>query len=98
MNFLPSALLLHSHEQVSLLRSHTGGFSVVSSAECMLYAASEVSVIHRQSVWPSFQPHLPVLYYPPTVCFALTCLIFFLYSAPVEAQKCHSAMNENKYT
>lgn len=44
--------------QASLLRSHAGGLSVVATTECMLYAASEVSVILRQAVWPSTHSHL----------------------------------------
>lgn len=33
----------------------------------MLYAASEVSVILRQTVWPSTNPHLPYHHYPPPI-------------------------------
>lgn len=48
------------HGQAALLRSHAGGLSVVAAAECMLYAASEVSAILRKaSVGPS-----PSLTYP----------------------------------
>lgn len=64
-DLLQCVLLLHLHEQALPLRSHAGGFSVVSSAECMLYAASEVSVIHRQGVWPSLHPHQPYHSHPP---------------------------------
>lgn len=61
---LPCVLPLHPHGQASLLRSHAGGLSVVSSAKCMLYAASEVSVFHRQAVLQSTRPHLPYHHYP----------------------------------
>lgn len=63
--FLPCVLLLHPYGQASLLRSHAGGLSVVSSTECMLYATSEVSAIHWQAVWQSSHPHLSHHYYPP---------------------------------
>lgn len=44
VNLLPCVLPLHPNGQASLLRSHAGGLSVVSSTKCVLYAASEVSV------------------------------------------------------
>lgn len=64
---LPCVLPLHPHGQASLLRSHAGGLSVVSTTECMLYAASEVSVILRQAAWPSTHPHLPYHHFPPPI-------------------------------
>lgn len=80
---MPCVLPLHPHGQASLLRSHAGGFSVVSTTECMLYAASEVSVIHRTG---SLALHLPSLALPPlpplptTTFFCLTFPVLFLSS------------------
>lgn len=56
--FLPCVLPLRPRRQASLLRSHAGGFSLVSATECMLYAASEVSAIHGQVIWPMIRAHL----------------------------------------
>lgn len=64
---IPCVSPLHPRRQASLLRSHAGGLSVVATTECMLYAASEVSVILRQTVWPSTNPHLPYHHYPPPI-------------------------------
>lgn len=92
---LPCFLPLHPHMQASLLRSHAGGLSVVSAAECMLYAASEVSVILRQAVWPSTHPHspphcrnqppsfaLPLQYFSPLPCAPSPCLSGVLLPSP----------------
>lgn len=70
---LPCVLPLHPHGQASLLRSHAGGLSVVSTTECMLYAASEVSVTHRQAVWPLHPPSLALL---PTTLHLVFWLTF----------------------
>lgn len=66
---LPCVLPLHPHGQASLLRSHAGGLSVVSSTKCVLYAAFEVSVFHRQAVWQSTYPHLPYYYHSSPFLF-----------------------------
>lgn len=74
---------LHPHGQASLLRSHAGGLSVVATTECMLYAASEVSVILQAG---SVARHPPSLALPPQPTTFLCCwfvLGFFCLTLPV---------------
>lgn len=73
---LPSFPPLHPHGQAPLLRSYAGGLSVVASADCMLYAASEVSAFPRQTVFPwPHPPHTPGHHSPD---FPVTFPVFFL--------------------